>query len=425
MPSKEIIEAIGQLAAADESKVESDEGLLASSKDQNFGAIFGRDAAIRIIFRLSDNSQDGQQVAKIRKTLITLAQYQGQTIDPLRDEEPGKIPHELRFEDGPKNEEVLTKLKSANWPVENINGHRFLRYYGSADSTPLFVIASSHYLKATNNADFPLFKDNLEKAINWIINFGDADHDLYIEFQAANRQALLNQGWKDSNNSIQTITGERPKEPIALVEIQGYEYWALQEAAWLFEHNGNTSKAASLQRRAGQLKEKFNQDFWMADEGFFAYALDGNKHQIKDITSNVGHLLLTGIIAEDKVPLVVERLTKPDLLTPYGIRTLSTNSSYYSQESPTAYHNGAVWPHDNAIIFLGLKKLGFVKEAEVIRTATVKAQLILKNKYNLQNVEVYSVDKENNLTPYSGAQAPQGWVVDANKHVFTQTLETN
>ena len=423
MVSKELVETIHRIAVEDEPKLETEEGLLASGKDQDFGCIFGRDAALRSIDRLIKYQAGAvglEDLIKPKSSLITLAQNQGKIIDDWRDEQPGKISHELRYDREPKNQERLAELKPGGWPVEGEKGHNKIRSYGSVDATPLFIVAACKYLKAT--ADFEFFKflnPHLRGTNLWMEKYGDSDGDLFLEFAAKNRNALLNQSWKDSNDSIQTADGQRPKEPIALVEVQGYQYWALIEAANLYRQLGDVEYAKSLYQRAGALKTRFNQEFWMPEEKFFAYVLDGKKRQIKDITSNVGHLLITGIIAEEKVPKIINRLMQPDIFTPYGIRTLSIDSAYYSEQSPAAYHNGSIWPHDNGMIYLGLKKLGYTQEAERVKEVVLEAEWILFKERGLRNPELYLVTSKGELTPYPTAAHPQGWVVDANKYVFT------
>ena len=205
------------------------------------------------------------------------------------------------------------------------------------------------------------------------------------------------------------------KEPIALVEVQGYTYAAYMAAAEAFKNCGEKEFTQHLLEKAGDLKKSFNRDFWMTEEGFFAYALDADNNQEREITSNIGHLLVTGIIADDKLPKVVSRLMQPDMLTKYGIRTLSLYSANFSDREPSAYHNGGgIWPHDNALIYLGLIKSGFHKEAQIVRDAVLEAQYELLRKYGLHDLEVYMVDRNGRLRPYRTAQQPQGWASEGN-----------
>lgn len=246
-------------------------------------------------------------------------------------------------------------------------------------------------------------------------NFGDIDSDEFIEYSAKNRNALINQGWKDSDNSVLTKDGKHPTEPIALVEVQGYAYWAYNLAATLFDKTGEVEFASHLRQKATTLREKFNRDFWVEDEQFFAHALDGDKKQIKDVVSNVGHLLISGILDREQATRVVKRLMQPDMLTKYGIRTLSTKSPHFRfsetdlKIQKQAYHNGSIWPHDNAVIALGFKKYGFDKEARIVKYAVLSALSKLNG-----NFELYQVTPDGQkLVPYAGAAIPQTWVAAA------------
>lgn len=398
------------------------EGFLASAKNERFGTFFGRDALVDSILTLEIYSACPEKVEllePIHDSLTTMAKSQGAVVDNWRDEEPGKISHELRQDKDPVNavnQGLLKSQKKAGWPVDvdEKTGLLSMRYYGSIDATPLFINVACKYLMITKDTDFFRFLDpHIRAAIKWIEEYGDCDGDGFIEFSAKNRYALLNHGWKDAGDSIKDDTGQRPKEPIALVEVQGYAYQAyMGAAAWYDYIDGEF--ADELREKAIKLKEKFNQDFWVDDEGFFAYALDGDKKQVTDITSNVGHLLMTGIIDADKLPRAVARLMQPDMLTLYGIRPLSSKSPNFSDVEPQAYHNGGgVWAHDNALVYLGLKKSGLYKEAGMVRDRVLEAAYVLKDVYDVRNSELYMVDRNNQIRPYIGAVSPQSWVIVA------------
>ena len=423
MTAVETLLEINGIATEDLEKVISPEGYIASDREANFGAFFGRDAAICSIFQIETYKlQKLEELAvlkPVKDSLVTMAVNQGQVVNEWRDEEPGKIVHELRDSSTEKNRQWLKNLEANNWPVE---GGR-LRGFESADSTPLFVWAGCDYLLLTKDQSFFKWLDpHIRRAIEWMEKYGDVDDDGYIEFEAKNKNTLINQGWKDSSDSIKTATGERPPGPIALVEIQGYKYRALMKAADLYsdkevcgEDLFDPAYADQLRTRAKELRENFNRDFWMNDKEFFAYALGGNKKQVTDITSNVGHLLITGIIERKKVPRVVNRLMQPDILSGGGIRTLSLNSPNFSDEEPSAYHlGGSVWPHDNGIIALGMEKLGYIQEAEIIRDRVIRSQVLLKRKYNIRNPELFMVDRYGHLRPYETAQQPQSWAIRSN-----------
>jgi glycogen debranching enzyme len=307
-----------------------------------FNKLFGRDSIISS-WQLLD-----YDISIAKNTLEILSELQGKEIDDLKEEEPGKILHETDL--------VHKKHSHRNWPFP---------YYGSIDSTPLYLILFYFYFEKTKDKNFiEKYWANIEKAIDWIFDYGDKDKNLFIEYEKKNPEGLDNQGWKDSG-------GFKIKPPVEIVEVQGYEYLALEGTAYLAETlNKDHSFIQKLKERAGNLKEKFNQEFWMEDEKFFALALDGDKKQVKKITSNPGHLLFTGIIEEDKINFIVKRLFKDDMWTPYGIRT---HSSLEKDFDPLSYHLGSVWPHDNWIIAQGLKKLGYQKEYDKIKEAIIWA----------------------------------------------------
>ena len=309
-----------------------------------FNRLFGRDSIISAWQLLEKNP------GITKATLEILSQYQGKVINKEREEEPGKILHEMDF-----------RLKS------HPEVHFPFPYYGSIDSTPLFLILFAFYYKKTEDKKFlDLHWENILRAVHWIEEYGDKDRDLYLEYQRQNPKGLFHQGWKDSFEDHLKIN-----PPVALVEVQGYQYLALKETISLAEEKKDWDLVDKLEERAFRLKKKFNQDFWMEDKKFFALALDGEKKQRKVIASNGGHLLLSGIIREkEKIDLVVKRIFEKDLFTPYGIRT---HSELEPDFDPTSYHLGSVWPHDNWMIAQGLKKLGYFREYKRIKEAILKA----------------------------------------------------
>ena len=239
-------------------------------------------------------------------------------------------------------------------------------YYGSVDSTSLFLILFSFYFKKTKDEKF-LKKhwENILLALNWSFHFGDGDNDCFLEYKRKRKSGLFHQGWKDGFKDHLRIT-----PPVAIVEVQGYQYLALIEIAELSKILGDEILARSLLKRAEKLKKKFNKKFWMKDKGYFALGLDGKKRQRKAITSSPGHLLFTGICDKEKEKIIVKRLFEKDLWTPYGIRT---HSSLEPDFDPRSYHLGSVWPHDNWIIAQGLKKLGHKREYLKIKSALLGA----------------------------------------------------
>jgi len=308
-----------------------------------FNRLFGRDSLIAA-WQLLDKNPGICQA-----TLEILSQYQGKIFNDEREEEPGKIIHE-------------TDLEKSHHPENSYP----LPYYGSIDSTPLFLILFSFYYKKTKNLKFLNSRwENILRAINWIEECGDKDKDLFLEYQRKNPKGLFHQGWKDGFEDHLKI-----EPPVAIAEIQGYQHLALREVAYLAEIKKDWDLVDKLEERAWELKKKFNQDFWMAPKNYFALALDGKKQQRKAITSNSGHLLFTGVLRDEKIDFVVKRLFQDDLWTPIWIRTHSTLEPDFD---PKSYHLGSIWPHDNWIIAQGLKKLGYEKEYQKIKKAILLA----------------------------------------------------
>ena len=338
------IEEIKNKLHRDVEKLRSPYGYLNAGYPRYY-TLFGRDSIISAWQMLKIDPSIAQA------TLQILSKYQGKTVDPKSEEEPGKILHEHRF--NPKEQAELPKWK--------------FPYYGSIDSTPLYIFLAAEYLKTTNNTAFisKIWK-NIQAAFKWIINYGDKDGDSYIEYQRMNPYGLFHQGWRDGIEDHLKI-----KPPVAIVEVQGYVYAAYHSLVYIaqkLDKDGNLIKEVT--GRAKELKKKFNRDFWMEEEKYFALALDGEKKQRKAVSSNPGHLLFTKIIDEDKVDYVVKRLFQPDLWTPYGIRNHSTKEPDFN---PYSYHLGSVWPHDNWVIYKGLQKLGYHQQAEKIKRALLRA----------------------------------------------------
>jgi len=239
-------------------------------------------------------------------------------------------------------------------------------YYGSVDSTPLFIIIAGEYFRQTKDETFLLqIWDNILAAFGWIRDYGDKDGDGYVEYERRNPYGLLHQGWKDGVQDHLRI-----KPPVAIVEAQGYIYAAYQNLIFLDRELGKNWVSKEASARSEVLKKRFNEDFWMGKKNYFVLALDGEKRQRDVVTSNPGHLLFTGIVVRDKVKPLVSRLFQPDLWTPFGIRSHSAKDSDFD---PYSYHRGSVWPHDNWIIYKGLRHLGFNFHADRIKKALLRA----------------------------------------------------
>lgn len=313
-----------------------------------YNTLFGRDSLISAWQMLEIDPSIA------RETLRALAKYQGKKMNARAEEEPGKILHEYRFR-------LKEQAELPHWDFP---------YYGSVDSTPLFIILAGKYIKQTGDKTFLLkLWDNIVRAYSWIRNFGDLDGDGYLEYERKNPHGLFHQGWKDGVENHLRI-----KPPVALVEVQGYLYSAYQSLTFLTKELGENEISAEALEGSEVLKKNFNVDFWVEEEKYFALALDGQKKQKKVVTSNPGHLLFTGIVAQDKVEQVVSRLFERDLWTSYGIRTHSSEDPIFD---PYSYHKGSVWPHDNWIIYKGLKTLGFDNHADRIKSALVRTFEVL------------------------------------------------
>ncbi len=289
-----------------------------------------------------------------RHTLRQLAQLQGQRDDPWRDEEPGKIPHEVRRGE-------LARLGEVP----------FDPYYGTIDATPLWIMLLGAYYRVSGDRQLvDELRPNLEAALRWIDDCGDRDADGFLAYERRSRSGLVNQGWKDSWDAIVHLDGSIANPPIALVEAQAYAYGARRAAATLFALLGDPLRAAQQEQRAADLHKVFDATFWMNDEGTYCLALDAAKQPVQSVTSNPGHALWAGIVPKERGARLAARLLDEDLFSGWGIRTLSTRSASFN---PSGYHVGTVWPHDNAIIALGLKRYGQEEKLQVLADGILAA----------------------------------------------------
>jgi glycogen debranching enzyme len=353
-----------------------------------FVAAFGRDSLITSYEMLLLTR------GPARDTLEFLALHQAASDDAMRDAEPGKILHELR------------------WGELARAGHvPHSPYYGSVDATPLFIMLAAAYYRWTADLEFMIeLRPALDAALRWIADFGDQDGDGFIEYQRRSPGGLDNQGWKDSWDSVVHADGSLAKGPIALVEVQGYVYLAKVRIADVYEALGMPDMAARLRTEAEALKSAFNEAYWMPDEGTFAVALDGDKRQVQSSTSNPGHCLYCNIVDPDKATSVAQRLMAPDMFSGWGVRTLSRNSPAYN---PVSYHNGSVWPHDNAIIAAGLKRYGFKEATERIATALFEAAVDSSDSRLLELYCGFERRDSVPIVPYPVACRPQAWAAAA------------
>ncbi|MBD1847074.1 amylo-alpha-1,6-glucosidase [Cyanobacteria bacterium FACHB-63] len=301
-----------------------------------FSTLFGRDS----IIAASQTLLLDPQIA--RETLTILAHYQGKVDDEWREEQPGKILHEIRFGEMARCQEI------PHTP-----------YYGTVDATPLWLMLYAEYFSWT--ADYETLDrlwNNALAAMEWV------DRNLketgYLSYQRKSKRGLDNQGWKDSGNCIVDRKGKLAQGAITLCEVQGYVYSAKVRLSQIARMKKRIDLADRWEEEARDLKVRFNRDFWMEDQDFCALALDGDGNPVDSITSNPGHCLQLGIFTPEKAYSVAERLRAPDMFNGWGIRTLSSLSPAYN---PMGYHVGSVWPHDNALIAIGLRSLGLVDQA--------------------------------------------------------------
>jgi glycogen debranching enzyme len=335
--------------------------------------------------------------------LKALARLQGRERNDFRDEEPGKIPHEQRFGE-------MTQLGKVP----------FGPYYGSVDATPLFLVLLHEVYRWTGDRDLVMgLQEAARKALTWIDDHGDADGDGYVEYCKRSPKGLDNHCWKDSVNSILFRDGSRAGPPIAVAEVQGYVYDAkLRIASLADEVWHDPALARRLRQEATALKARFNRDFWIADRGgYFALALDKDKRQVDSMTSNMGHLLWSGIVADDKAPLVVKQLTGDHLSSGWGIRTMSSQDAGYN---PLEYHNGTVWPHDNSLIAAGMARYGFRAEANRIIRGLIDAA----RHFDYRLPEVFAGYQRTRFgfpVDYPSASSPQAWATGA-PLLFVRTL---
>jgi glycogen debranching enzyme len=315
-----------------------------------FVAPFGRDTLITSHQLLMVNPEPA------RESLRILASMQGTEMDDWRDEEPGKILHEIR-----KGE----LARSGYLP--------HTPYYGSVDSTPWFLILLAQYFRWTGDVQFVQeMLPVVDAALTWINEYGDLDGDGFVEYKSRSKRGLRNQGWKDSWDSVVHADGRLAEPPIALVEVQGYVYMAKQRIADVFASIGERDRSVRLREEATLLRKRFNDAFWMEDEQYFAGALDGDKRHVRTVMSNPGHALYCDIVDREKAEHVAKRLFQPDMFSGWGIRTMSKSATAYN---PMSYHNGSVWPHDNALIAAGLKRYGYVTTTNRVATAMFDAAI--------------------------------------------------
>jgi len=349
-----------------------------------YSTTFGRDGLITALEMLW--MDPGVAVGVLRR----LGRYQSRAVDAWLDAQPGKIMHEMRAGEMAALGEIP-----------------FGRYYGSVDSTPLFVLLAGAY--AARTGDDTLVRElwpAIEAGLAWIDGPGDVDGDGFVEYQRATPTGLSNQGWKDSFDSVFHADGRLAQGPIALVEVQAYVYAARRAAAFCARRLGMPERAAALEAEAERMRERFEAAFWCEDIGSYALALDGDKEPCRVRTSNAGHALAAGIARPDRALRVAGLLLGPSFYTGWGIRTVARGESRFN---PMSYHNGSIWPHDNALIALGLARYGHTAGVRLIFETLMRATSYMDQRRLPELFCGFRRRRRRGPTLYPAACSPQAW----------------
>jgi glycogen debranching enzyme len=349
-----------------------------------YSTTFGRDGLITAMQMLWVDPRIAEGV------LRRLAFYQAKQTDPLADAEPGKILHEMRGGEMAALREVP-----------------FACYYGSVDSTALFVLLAGLYFERTGDIEtLKQLWPAIEAGLKWIDGPGDPDRDGFVEYQRASEQGLANQGWKDSYDAIFHADGQLAEGYIALAEVQGYVFAGKRLAARSARALGKADVAKRLDAEAERLADQFEKAFWCEDLGTYALALDGKKKPCKVRSSNAGQLLFSGMVREDRARKVAADLLRPHFFTGWGIRTIAYGEARYN---PMSYHDGSIWPHDNALITLGLARYGLKRSVGQVFKGLFDAATYMDLRRLPELFCGFRREKHRGPTLYPVACAPQAW----------------
>lgn len=363
-----------------------------------FATLFGRDASVVAI----QTMPYGPNMA--RETLQLLARYQATQVDEYRDAEPGKILHEFR------SGELAHRGAIPQSPA----------YYGSIDATLLFLVMMAEYVNWSGDLELArALKPNIDAALGWIDNYADHDGDGYLDYVGAYETGLINQGWKDAGNSIVNADGSMVAPPVAVCEVQAYLYRAWRQIAVVLRELGEAGRADELERRAGELRERFDRDYWSEELGCYVLALQEGGRRAEVASSNSGQVLWGGIARPERAGRVVERLMQPDMFSGWGVRTLSSDARAYN---PISYHLGSVWPHDNGLIIAGFCRYGYDEVALKIVDALFAAACNFPE-YRMPELYCgYQRRGERQPVRYPVACSPQAWAAGAIPHALWNLL---
>jgi glycogen debranching enzyme len=362
-----------------------------------FVALFGRDSLITALQTLAYDPSIAAH------TLELLAKYQGDEVDDYRDEQPGKILHELRVGEMAQLEEVPQTP-----------------YYGTVDATPLFVVLMAEYVRWTGDlALWKRLRPNVERALEWIDTYGDSDGDGFVDYSTRSSKGSRNQGWKDSGNSIRNRDGSLAEPPIALVEVQGYVYRAKLDAGWLFEQDGDEGLSERLRTEAGELQRRFQDAYWMAERKYLAVALQKDGRQADCLTSNPGQALWSGIVSRRHAGSVAHVLMSGAMFSGWGVRTLAKGEVAFN---PIDYQVGSVWPHDNSFIAAGLKHYGYHEQASRIFSSIFAAATHFERSRLPEVFSGFSREQYPAPVRYPVACSPQAWSAGAVPYLLQSAL---